>query len=169
MRRSFGRGRLSVCAEASRVGHSLRIAPCRREDLAEIAAILQVCPEAAPWSIVSLQGILERHPESILLAWQHEQIKGFVSGRRAADEVEILNLAVRPEVRRCGIGKALVHRLLQILSNSKEQIGVFLEVRESNSAAIAFYHGLGFRQIGRRNDYYRDPTEAALVLSLKGH
>jgi [ribosomal protein S18]-alanine N-acetyltransferase len=155
-----------MCAEAAEISHSLRIALCREQDLADIAAILRSCPEAALWSLVSLQGMLQERPDSMLMAWQHEQIKGFVAGRRVADELEILNLAVRPEARRCGIGKALVQALLRTLRGSKGQVRIFLEVRESNSAGIAFYRGLGFQQTGRRKDYYRDPTEAALVFSL---
>lgn len=167
MRRSFGKGYLSVGAEASEDDRSLQVTPCRGEDLTEIVAILRACPEATLWSIASLQGILHEHPDSIFAAWQGQQIKGFVMGQRAADEIEILNLAVRPEVRRCGIGKALVQALLQRFGGSKDQIRVFLEVRESNSAGIAFYRGLGFQQVGRRNNYYREPTEAALVFSLR--
>jgi ribosomal-protein-alanine N-acetyltransferase len=81
------------------------------------------------------------------------------------DEAEILNFAVRPAARRQGEGRALVRQALQKFA--QQQVSrVFLEVRESNTVAIAFYRGLGFESVGVRKDYYRDPLEAATVMDL---
>jgi [ribosomal protein S18]-alanine N-acetyltransferase len=99
------------------------------------------------------------------VCWQGKDIAGFISGRRVLDEGEISNLAVRSEMRRKGVGKTLVEALLEVFSRA-EVVQVFLEVRESNAAAIAFYRILGFCQIGKRAGYYRNPAEAALVLAL---
>jgi ribosomal-protein-alanine N-acetyltransferase len=82
------------------------------------------------------------------------------------DEGEILNLAVRGQSRRHGDGQALVGELLNGFQRGRVR-RVFLEVRESNSRAIRFYGELGFLRVGRREGYYRDPTEAALVLQKK--
>jgi ribosomal-protein-alanine N-acetyltransferase len=87
---------------------------------------------------------------------------GFVLGRLVADEAEVLNLAVCEECRRQGEGRALVEELLRRFAESGVS-RVFLEVRESNLGAIDFYERMGFRQSGRREDYYREPQEAALV------
>ena len=154
-----------MCAEVLGCGNSICVVPCRSDDLGEIVDILGLCPEAAPWSESSLRETLEKYPESILLVRQNQRIAGFVVGRRAADEVEILNLAVRPEWRRRGVGRALVQALLHSFTGQGE-VRVFLEVRESNVAGIRFYGRLGFQQVGRRAAYYRNPTEAALVLEL---
>jgi ribosomal-protein-alanine N-acetyltransferase len=67
-------------------------------------------------------------------------------------------------LRRQGQAKALVERLLLNFREHSVRT-VFLEVRESNSAALALYEALGFLPIGRRPSYYREPVEAALLYS----
>ena len=91
-------------------------------------------------------------------------VAGFISGRRIAVEAEILNLVVKQEFRRQGLGQALVRVVLERFCQDGA-LQVFLEVRESNHSAISFYRRLGFREIGRREGYYSDPPEAALVMA----
>jgi ribosomal-protein-alanine N-acetyltransferase len=74
----------------------------------------------------------------------------------APGEAEILNIAVAPSHRRNGIATALI--------DSLDAPEVFLEVRESNEPAQRLYSKLGFRTVGRREQYYDDPEEAALVM-----
>lgn len=84
--------------------------------------------------------------------------------RSAADEVEILNIAVAPQWRRAGLGSRLLkHALEEARAEGAQR--VFLEVRESNRAAIALYMRHGFQAAGRRENYYAAPAEAALVLA----
>jgi ribosomal-protein-alanine N-acetyltransferase len=156
-----------VCYEAQAASENiLRVTPCGVEDLSELKEILRVSPEAAAWSEETLTGYLRQHPGYFFVASLEQHTAGFICGLRAADEGEILNLAVRPSLRHRGIGKALVGKLLHIFA--QEHVAqVFLEVRESNTRAIAFYEGTGFRQVGRRLGYYQDPAEAALVLTFK--
>jgi [ribosomal protein S18]-alanine N-acetyltransferase len=78
---------------------------------------------------------------------------------------EVLNLAVAPEFRRRGIGGALLDAGLAAFRRRKVD-EVFLEVRESNIEAQALYIGHGFRPVGQRSAYYRNPREDALVLRL---
>lgn len=144
--------------------HEVRLG--REEDLAAVEAILQLSPEAANWRTGSLTQTFEQHPSYFLVAGQDEQITGFISGRRILDEGEILNLAVKPDERSAGVGKALVQAVLERFGR-ENVLQVFLEVRESNLRAISFYQDLGFRQAGKRPGYYRNPTEAALVLTLR--
>jgi len=87
-------------------------------------------------------------------------------GREVADEAEIFNLAVAPQYRRQGHGTALVTAALEGMRSRGIQ-SVFLEVRESNLGAIAFYEDLGFLRSGRRKDYYRYPDEAAITMVRK--
>ena len=81
---------------------------------------------------------------------------GFILIRCAADEVEIITLAVEPTLRRQGIAEQLVEHMVQTLATRSIQ-KLFLEVRENNDAAIALYQKHGFTQIGHRPDYYGLP------------
>jgi ribosomal-protein-alanine N-acetyltransferase len=83
--------------------------------------------------------------------------------QRVDDEMEILNLAVEPSERLKGIASRLVQQVLTG-EPAKRPRRIFLEVRESNSAARAFYLAQGFVMNGRRRSYYSDPAEDALVL-----
>jgi ribosomal-protein-alanine N-acetyltransferase len=98
-----------------------------------------------------------------LVAAAPDGIAGYVVAQDAADEAEILNLAVTPARHRSGIGRALVARALATVAGRGAR-RVFLEVRESNAAARALYAALGFREVGRRSRYYRRPVEDAIVL-----
>jgi len=93
------------------------------------------------------------------------RIVGYVVALDAADEGEILNLAVAPAMRRTGLGRALVQQMLEALSDRGVR-QVFLEVRESNAPARALYAAHGFKEVGRRKQYYRRPVEDAIVLRL---
>jgi ribosomal-protein-alanine N-acetyltransferase len=142
-----------------------QINPCRIEDIPHLEAILQQTSEAASWSSSLLGEALTSHGSCFLVARQGKDIVGFIVGRRAMNEGEILNLAVVSRFRRQGFGKALVEQLLQIFGR-EGVVQAFLEVRQSNAAAITFYRRLGFRPVGERPAYYRNPTESALILVL---
>jgi ribosomal-protein-alanine acetyltransferase len=134
-------------------------------DAPKVAEILREAKGAASWWE---EGLRETALLPGVLAFVSDRqgaITGFVVGRRVLDEAEILNLAVIAEMRRQGEGFALVRRILEEFSKLKVS-RVFLEVRESNAGAIAFYRGLGFEAVGRREDYYQDPREAAMVMEL---
>jgi ribosomal-protein-alanine acetyltransferase len=90
---------------------------------------------------------------------------GFVVARCADDEWEIENVVVAPEQWRRGLGSALVRQLVQEARRSGAA-SVLLEVRESNAAARGLYEKIGFNQIGRRPDYYRELPEDALLLKI---
>jgi len=87
---------------------------------------------------------------------------GFLVARQIAPEWELENIVVAPSVQRRGIGKQLLQALLDAATETNSK-AVFLEVRDSNRAARALYEKLGFRQVGRRNSYYRNPEEDAIL------
>lgn len=93
-------------------------------------------------------------------------IAGYVVARLVAGELHINNLAVRQSQRQQGIGTALLTR---VLDEAKQAHGfvAFLEVRSHNAAAQSFYQRCGFRVVGRRRDYYPEPREDALIMSLE--
>jgi ribosomal-protein-alanine acetyltransferase len=133
-------------------------------DMGEVRDILQESPEAAEWSEAVIGESLSVSRTVALVSEREGEISGCVFGTKLDGEAEILNLAIRRKHRRKGDGKRLVERIVE----QWKQDGttrVFLEVRESNKGAIQFYEGLGFRQVGRRKEYYAGPAEDALVLA----
>ena len=135
-------------------------------DAAQVAEILLEAREAASWSEEALREMVSLPGLTAFVSAQGDTVLGIVVGRQVLDEAEILNLAVKSEVRRQGAGRALVRRVLQQFGEWQVS-RVFLEVRESNAGALAFYSGLGFQAIGVRKAYYRDPIEAATVMELR--
>jgi len=141
---------------------AFQVRECRAEDIATVSAILQEAREAASWSAQALVEFMPMPGAVALVSEREGKATGFILGRVAADEAEVLNLAVREGFRRQGEGRALLEELLLRFA----QCGVsrvILEVRESNRGAIAFYERMGFRPMARRADYYQDPREDALV------
>ena len=92
-------------------------------------------------------------------------IAGYIVARETAGELHINNVAVRREYRRRGIGAALLKRILDEARRRKAN-AVFLEVRSANQAAQALYEKSGFKAIARRANYYSEPQEDAVVMSL---
>jgi [ribosomal protein S18]-alanine N-acetyltransferase len=96
---------------------------------------------------------------------EHQRIAGYIVARESAGELHINNVAVRDQFRRRGIGSALIARIVEAARRLKVQVA-FLEVRSGNVAAQALYEKTGFKAIARRPDYYSDPREDAVVMSL---
>ena len=134
----------------------------RAEDATAASEILREAREAASWSSQALLEFMPLPGAVALMSERAGRSTGFVLGRLVADEAEVLNLAVREQFRRQGEGRALLEELLRRFAESGVS-RVFLEVRESNRDAIGFYERMGFRRSGRREGYYREPQEAALV------
>lgn len=135
-------------------------------DVEAVAAIARSSPEAAQWPLADIERLAGAEAGG-MQGWISEiggELAGFLVTRSAADEVEILNIAVAPQWRRAGLGSRLLKHALEVARAAGAQ-RVFLEVRESNRAAIALYTRLGFQAAGRRENYYAAPAEAALVLA----
>lgn len=91
------------------------------------------------------------------------KLAGYVVALAMGEEGEIADLAVSPGARRHGVGRMLLDRTERELADCGVQ-ALYLEVRESNEAALGLYRSQGYRQVGRRRAYYRHPSEDALVL-----
>lgn len=138
-----------------------RVRPMSPADAPAAHRILKESPEASMWSMESLQELASR---GIALVVELDgSFAGILFGRIAADECEILNLAVGRAFRRRGAAKALVRAAIEHARGGGGK-QVYLEVRASNHAAIALYESAGFRQYGRRPNYYREPVEDAVLL-----
>lgn len=105
-------------------------------------------------------------PLHFVLVWEREAPGGYSLTRAVAGQAELLRIAVKPELRRQGIGAVLLKATLDFA----ESLGCekcFLEVRPSNRAAVQLYLTAGFREAGRRAGYYSHPDEDALVMSVE--
>ena len=150
----------------------LHIRRAVRADLADMLRI-EKASFADPWTVDSLETALSLERMRVLVAETAGEgsrggdaaagLLGYVVALVVGLEAEIADLAVAPEARRIGIGRALLDRALAELGEAGART-VFLEVRESNHAARALYESNGFESIGRRRGYYRHPVEDALVL-----
>ena len=141
-----------------------RIRPAALADAGALVAIERRC-FSDPWSEVAFREALSSEWTFGLVAEGARGPAGYLIGREAGGSGEILNLAVAPELRRRGLGGALLEEGLAEF-RQREASEVFLEVRESNHSAQALYLARGFRPVGQRAAYYRNPREDALVLRL---
>lgn len=104
-----------------------------------------------PWSEAEIASLLT----GIGVFWLGD-MRGFVMGRSVAGEVEVLTLAVAPEMRRQGIARALMQGFAeQAIATGAET--AFLEVAADNAAAIELYLSLGYTLAGRRRGYFETP------------
>lgn len=117
-----------------------------------------------PWSEQSLESEMNGENSIFLIASEGEVPIGYVGLSVVLDEGYMGNLAVVEDYRRKGVGRALMKELID---KSKEQNLAFitLEVRPSNTPAVKLYESLGFKEAGRRKNYYKEPTEDALLLT----
>jgi ribosomal-protein-alanine N-acetyltransferase len=136
------------------------------EDREEVLRILGECPEATQWSVSELAQ-LEKSGIAIWVVEHYGGLGGMVAARSAADEGEILNLAVRKVLHRRGLGRRLLAHAVAALRAAGART-IFLEVRDSNAGARAFYAKAGFAESYRRRAYYRGPEEDAIVMSVAG-
>jgi len=140
-----------------------KVRPFRPPDAKAILAILRHSIEAAQWPAESYAKLSALPSGIVLVSEVNAEVIGFVAARSAADEGEILNIAVHPEFRRQGVASALLLAVLQTLRPSAVT-HVFLELRASNLPARALYHHHGFVTSGFRKAYYRDPVEDAIQM-----
>lgn len=116
-----------------------------------------------PWSENSVASELTNKLSLWLVAEDEGKVAGYVGSQTCCDETDMMNVAVHPDLRRKGIAEALVNALVEELKVIGSHC-LTLEVRASNAPAIALYEKLGFAEIGRRKNYYRNPREDALIL-----
>ncbi len=128
-----------------------------KDNVAALAA-LHATAFSAPWDGAAIAQLLAG-PGVFVFSMEH----GFVMARTVADETEILTLAVRPEARGQGLGRALLEAAA-IHAASLGAENIFLEVGADNPAALALYAGLGFARMGQRKGYY-DGKDAWMMKS----
>ncbi len=152
--------------ERAAVPTRVTLRSARAADLDAIAAIERLA-FADPWSRNAFSTLIANPAVCFLVALAKDDagasVAGYVVAWFAADESEIANLAVAPAVRGRRIGATLLDAALDE-AVARGAANTYLEVRESNHEARRLYASRGFAILGRRRNYYRHPTEDALVL-----
>ena len=128
----------------------------------QIAYLETVCFHD-PWSEKSIASELENALSLWLVAVEGDDVIGYVGSQTVLGWSDMMNVAVHPDHRRKGVGEALVVALEEALK-AQESTCLTLEVRASNEPAKALYEKLGFIEVGRRKNYYRNPKEDALIM-----
>ena len=140
----------------------IEVREMRYEDLDEVMKIENVC-FAIPWTRESMQGELFSLMKFYYVALFDGKIAGYGGMWHVVTERHITNIAVSPDYRRMGVGSAIVDALMNT-AEEKEMLGVTLEVRVSNEAAIKLYKKHGFVVTGTRKKYYSDNNEDAYLM-----
>lgn len=130
--------------------------------VAAVAALEKTC-FSDPWSENSIASELKNPLSLWLVALADSKVVGYVGSQSVMGESDMMNVAVDPDYRRMGIAYRLIEALIAALAE-KDNHSLALEVRASNTPAIALYGKMGFTEVGRRRNYYRNPREDALIL-----
>ena len=140
----------------------IQYVPMTHAHVAQIAALEKLCFHD-PWSEKSIASELDNSLSLWLVALDGDTVAGYVGSQSVMGWADMMNIAVDPAYRRQGVAQGLVESLVAALKENDIQC-LTLEVRASNEPAKALYGKLGFRQVGRRPNYYRNPKEDALIL-----
>ena len=127
-----------------------------------VAELEKIC-FSDPWSENSVASELKNKLALWLVAEEEGTVAGYIGSQTCGDESDVMNVAVHPDFRRRGIAEALVNSLETELNDIGSHC-LRLEVRASNAPAVSLYEKLGFAEIGRRKNDYRNPREDALIL-----
>lgn len=140
----------------------MEIRNMKKEDILQLAELEKLC-FSDPWSVSAFEYELKNPLSVWLVAVEDRLVAGYVGSQTVMDASDMMNIAVTPAFRRQGIAEKLIDMLiLQLMERGSNSLT--LEVRASNMPAIALYEKLGFTQVGRRPNYYRNPKEDALIL-----
>lgn len=135
----------------------------KESEIPSIARVEEKC-FSNPWSEDSIRSSFVNKANCFYVAEKDGEIVGYIGLSISLDEGYILNVATLPNYRRQGIAKALINNIINMYSDKLRFIT--LEVRPSNTAAVKLYEGFGFEQVGERKNYYSNPTENAVLLTL---
>lgn len=140
-----------------------RIWNASRADAETLAALEAETFGARSWGANGVRASFEAPGVSVLLGGESgDPPRGFALWRDLGEEAELLTIGVAPEMRKSGLGKALLDAILDAARSAGAE-KIYLEVDERNQAALALYRKAGFRPIGARKRYYRDGRDATVM------
>lgn len=138
----------------------------RRFSLADLDKILEIeklsFPYREAWSKEYFEILYQKNPEEFIVAEENGKVVGYTIGQLKNDSAEIISLAVAPNWRKKGIGKALTEFLINHFRGKKIK-EIFLHVRTKNEVATSFYQNLGFEVSKTIKNYYRNGDDAYLM------
>ncbi len=138
----------------------------RRMEARDLDRVMEIERQSytMPWTESTFRGLLRRADADLFVAETVEgDLAGYAVSWAVLDQGELGNVAVAPEWRHRGIAHCLLDAV--ILRAAERRVKeLFLEVRVSNSTARQLYLSYGFRDVGRRRNYYMEPVEDALVM-----
>ncbi len=146
----------------------MKIRRARSEDIVALVGLERQAPSAAHWAESFYLNLFEDLAvDRVLLVAEEEEgaLRGFLVARILGEECELENIVVADGNRRRGLGSKLLRALMNT-ARGRNATCIFLEVRESNVTARAFYETCGFSTDGRRKSYYSDPPEDAVLYTL---
>ena len=145
---------------------TLQVLPMRPADLDTVCSIAAVS-FPVPWTRGTFLREIERKwaVTRVVRSGREARLCGFAAFWIVSDEIHLHNIAVRPDLRRRGYATALLRDMLQTARECSVKT-VWLEVRNSNRAALGLYRSLGFEQAGVRAGYYADTLEDAVIMAL---
>ena len=132
------------------------------DDLDTVVEIEKEC-FSVPWSKQGFMDALQKTDAYYIVAVTDDRVVGYCGAYGVCDEADINQVAVTGKYRRSGIGERMVRQLLDGLKE-RGYLYTTLEVRKSNTAAIALYEKLGFVSEGIRKNFYEKPTEDAVIM-----
>ena len=138
----------------------MKIVPMTIEDAKELAELDILC-FAVPWSEKSFQEEAGNGLAKYFVAKEDDKIVGYGGIWLVSGEGQITNIAVHPDMRKKGIASAILEELIKCAKGCEQ---IFLEVRESNVAAISLYEKNGFKNCGVRKNFYHSPTENGIIM-----
>ena len=140
------------------------IRPIREEDVSAIHEIETLC-FAMPWSEESILHDVKENPVARWLVMDDGEgrVIAYAGMWFVLDEAHVCNIAVHPDFRRRGCGRAVMAALIELAQENSMSL-MELEVRRSNIAAQNLYHSFGFIDVGWRKRYYEDNKEDALLM-----
>ena len=143
----------------------IKVVPMTADHLEELEKLERIC-FSRPWSRKMLAEELENECAAFLVAEDAAtgQVVGYAGLLVVADEGYITNVAVFPAYRLRGVAAQLIQVFINFAKGNHLAF-LTLEVRPGNAAAIALYQGFGFKEAGRRKNYYDLPKEDALILT----
>ena len=142
---------------------NLILSEMQREHLEQVAELEKIC-FSQPWSYTSLEEELDNETAHFFVATVDDRVVGYIGVFVVSDSCFISNIAVLPDYRRQGVGRALM-KIAMLTADVMGTEFISLEVRPTNYPAVMLYKSLGFDEMGRRRDFYRNPREDALIMT----